>query len=77
MSTQTTYFGPRVSFRTTLADPGPVHVHLDSNSTFEVLGSMTLPGLATGFTAAVSGNTASLSFSTGGVTYTILSDTSA
>ena len=77
MSIRTTNFGPRVSFTTTLADPGPVHVRADSNSTVEVLGSFTIPGLATGFTAAVSGNTASLSFATGGVTYTFTSDTSA
>lgn len=35
MSQRTTYFGPRVSFRTTLADAGPVHVYGDSSSTLE------------------------------------------
>lgn len=77
MSYRTTNLGPRVSFTTTLADPGPVHVHLDSNATLEVLGSFTIPGLASGFGAAVSGNTATLSFTTGGVTYTFNSDSSA
>ena len=35
MSTKTTYFGPRVSFRTSASDAGPVHVRLDSASTLE------------------------------------------
>lgn len=77
MSNKTTYFGPRVSYRTTLADPGPVHVHADSNSTVEILGSFTIPGLGADFTAAVSGNTGTLSFTTGGVTYTFNSASSA
>lgn len=77
MSVRTTNFGPRVSFTTTLADSGPVHVLADSNSTVEILGSLTIPGLGAGFTAAVSGNTATLSFTTGGVTWTFNSATSA
>lgn len=34
-SNRTTNFGPRVSFTTTKADSGPVHVYGDSNSTFQ------------------------------------------
>lgn len=44
MSRRTTDFGPRVSFATNLADPGPVHVFLDSNSTLEVDGQIKADG---------------------------------
>lgn len=44
MSTRTTYFGPRVSFRTSLSDAGPVHVRGDSSSTFEWDGKVDLSG---------------------------------
>ena len=77
MSLRTTNFGPRVSFTTTQADAGPVHVRADSDATVEILGSFTIPGLATAFTAAMSGNTATLSFATLGKTFTFKSDTSA
>lgn len=36
MSYRTTNFGPRVSFTTTLADSGPVHVQVPSGATLEV-----------------------------------------
>lgn len=42
MSTRTTNLGPRVSFTTTLADAGPVHVYGDSNSTFQWDGNFLL-----------------------------------
>ena len=77
MSYRTTNLGPVVSLSTVLADQTPPHLYLDSNTSLTVEGSFTIPGLGSGFAAAVSGNTASLSFSTGGVTYTFTSDTSA
>ena len=44
MSVRTTNFGPRVSFTTNLADPGPVLVEGDSNSSFSWGGPLTLDG---------------------------------
>lgn len=35
-SNRTTNFGPRVSFRTTKSDSGPVHVEIPSGATFEL-----------------------------------------
>ena len=36
MSYRTTYLGPRLSFRTTLADAGPVHVQYPSGATLDL-----------------------------------------
>lgn len=44
MSDRTTFFGPRVSFRTNLADPGPVHVQIPSGGTFTVAGQLVNTG---------------------------------
>ena len=37
-SGRTTYLGPRVSFRTSASDAGPVHIHVPSTATFEADG---------------------------------------
>ena len=69
MSTRTTNFGPRVSFTTTLADPGPVHVLVDSNSTLEAAGTNTFSGAITGGAATWSSvNTFTAGASIGGAT---------
>ena len=47
MSVRTTNFGPRVSFTTNLADAGPVHVLVDSDSTLEAAGTNTFSGALT------------------------------
>jgi len=44
MSIRTTFLGPRVSFSTSLADAGPVHVYGDSSSTFEWDGTFLIDG---------------------------------
>ncbi len=46
-SNRTTNFGPRVSFTTTKADAGPVHVHVPSHGTLEAEGTVTVSGAAT------------------------------
>lgn len=56
MSVVTTNFGPRVSFTTTLADPGPIHVMVPSTGTFTAAGTNVLSGAVTaGSTLAVTG----------------------
>jgi hypothetical protein len=47
MSVRTTNFGPRVSFTTTLADAGPVHVLVPSTGTLEAAGTNTFSGTNT------------------------------
>ena len=44
MSNRTTNFGPRVSFTTTAADAGPVHVYVPSTGTLEAAGRLVKSG---------------------------------
>lgn len=74
MSLRTTNLGPRVSLTTTLADAGPQHLFLDSNTTFTAAGTNTITGAVTlSGTAAFSGAVTMTSTLTAGGTNTFSS----
>lgn len=87
-SGKTTNFGPRVSFTTTKADPGPVHVAFPSNGTvdFESVAAAKFSNITTasptstfipdGFLSIVShsGNSLVIAIRSGATTYRFTND---